>query len=76
MDAKNRNDLLYALVQNYVFDKRRNQVYMRENDISYMHSKGMLQGACMAFDCEIVETDSHVMITTRKGKRLVIYQLD
>ena len=49
---------------------------MRENDISYTHSKGMLQGACMAFECEIVETDSHVMITTRKGKRLLTYQLD
>lgn len=76
MNAKNRNDLLYALVQNYVFDKHRNQVYMRENDISYMHSKGMLQGACMAFNCEIVETDLQVIITTRKGRRLVIYQLD
>lgn len=76
MNSKNRNDLLYALVQNYVLDKCKNQVLMRENDTSYMHSKGMLQGACMAFECEIVEADSHVMITTRKGKRLLIYQLD
>lgn len=76
MDAKNRNDLLYALVQNYVLDKHKNQVSMRESDISYVHSMGMLQGACMAFDCEIIETESHLMITTRKGKRLLIYQLD
>lgn len=76
MNAKNRNDLLYALVQNYVLDKYKNQVLMRENNIAYVHSKGMLQGACMAFECEIVETESSVTITTRKGKQLVAYQLD
>lgn len=76
MNTKNRNDLLFALAQNYVLDKHKNQVLMRENDISYMHSKGMLQGACMAFECEIIETDTHVTITTRKGKVLVLYQLD
>lgn len=76
MDAKSRNELLYALMQNYALDKRKNQVFMRENDISYMHSMGMLQGACMAFDCEIVETDSSVTVTTRKGKMLCNYQLN
>lgn len=76
MNSKNRNDLLFALVQNYVLDKNKNQVFMQENNASYMHSKGMLQGACMAFECEMIEADSHVMITTRKGKKLLIYQLD
>lgn len=68
MDAKNRNDLLFALVQNYVLDKRKNQVLMRESDISYMHSKGMLQGACMAFECEIVETDRHKLHDTSRSR--------
>lgn len=76
MDASKRNELLFALVQNYVMDKRKNKVFLRENNISWVHSKGMLQGACMALDCEIVESESNILITTRKGKVLIAYSLN
>lgn len=75
MDAKKRNNLLFVLVQNYVLDKKKNKVWHRESDVSWAHSQGMLQGACMAFDCEIVETETCLQITTRKGKVLLTYPL-
>ena len=76
MNAKRRNELLFELVQNYVLDKKKNKVFARENDSSMTYSRGVLVGACMAFDCELIEAKSCLKITTRKGKELVHYPLD
>ena len=72
MIAKKRNELLYALIHNYVLDKRRNQVLMQENDSSYMHSLGMLMGACMALGYDMEEFDNCVCIQSQKSGRVVI----
>lgn len=75
MIASDRNRMLYVLAQNYVLDKNNSKVFGRESSASYYHSLGMLQGACMAFECDINETDTQIDIVTRKGKRLVTFDL-
>lgn len=56
MTANEKNDFLYALVQNYVIEKQNNVVYNRDNAESYSYAKGRLNGALTAFDLDMVET--------------------
>lgn len=72
MTAKKRNELLYALAHNYLLDKKRNKVLMRENDSSYMHSLGMLQGACMVMEYDLREFDNGISIISRNSGRVVL----
>lgn len=77
MTSRDRHDLLYVLVQNYVIDKRSSQVYGRENSSAYTHSKGMLQGALMAFQLDMEENKNEIIIMTRKNHSFIlVYKLD
>ena len=73
MNVRMRNNLLHDLILNYVLDKNRNKVWLSENDSSYMHSLGMLQGALMAFQLDFNETEDAVNIVTQKGNLLFIF---
>lgn len=72
MTVSERNELLYALGQNYLIEKNRNEVFERENAESYTYSKGQLIGACMAFELDLEEIKGSVIIFTRDKKKIVI----
>lgn len=72
MTALERNELLYALGQNYLIEKNRNEVFQRENAEYYTYAKGQLIGACMAFELDIELMKDSLTIFTRDKKRIVL----
>ena len=76
MNKRIRYEMLSMLVKLYACDKKRSQTEQNERDVSYMHSLGLLQGACMAFECDMTEEKQRILIYTRKLKRQILeYQI-
>jgi len=73
VEASERNDILYALLQNYCHEQKRNIVWQRENAESYAGARGKLIGACIAFELDIVETSDYCSVETRKGREILKY---
>ncbi|KOF55700.1 MULTISPECIES: hypothetical protein [Clostridium] len=72
MTALERNDLIQALVQNYVIEKYKNIVFQRENAEAYTYTKGTLMGACMALELDIKETKEDITIVTRSKNKVIV----
>lgn len=68
MNAKERNDCLYGLLEQYIGTKQQNEVYGRENSEAYTYAKGKLVGFCTAFGYEIKETEKGIWIHSCNGR--------
>lgn len=69
--AKERDDCLYSLVNQYIAEQQQNRVYNRESSSAYTFAKGKLVGFCTAYQYEIIETTEFVQIKSSAGRFLM-----
>lgn len=50
-----RNELLKISAQNYITERYRSVVFLREESQSYIHARGYLAGVCTAFSVDYKE---------------------
>ena len=71
LQAKERDDCLYSLMNQYIAEQQQNRVYNRESSSAYTFAKGKLVGFCTVCQYEIVETDSFIQIESKAGRLLI-----
>lgn len=77
MDKQDRDNLLFSLIQNYVFEKNNCVVYNREISPSLSYATGKLIGALTALNLDMVENDDSIIIMTRnKNKQVLKYDIN
>lgn len=69
--SNERDDCLYALVEQYIAQQQQDRVYQREQSSAYTFAKGKLVGFCTAYQYEIVETETFVQINSN-AKRVLL----
>ena len=72
MKQEERNDIMFALIQAYLYAKESSKVWGREIDNSYSYARGRLSGACMAFELDYEETELHITMFTQKSQKAVL----
>lgn len=72
MDKQDREDLLIALIRNYVLEKKECVVFNREIAESLSFATGKLIGALTVLELDMEEDDNFIIITTRKNKKQII----
>ena len=69
--SQEKSDLMYSLGQDYLTDKAKNKVFLRENSESYSYTKGKLIGACIALGLSFKETSNGLIIFTTSRKKII-----
>lgn len=72
MSAQERYNMLYSLVQQYIAYKFYDKVWQRESSTSKTLAQGKLEGACMALELDIVETQSYIQLIDRDTQAIIL----
>ena len=71
INKKNREELIYVLVNDYLYQKEHNRVFGRENSSQLYITTGKLSGACMALGLSLEETANEIRVVTTIRRKLI-----
>ena len=72
MNAKERDETLRVLLENYDIEKNKSKVFGREESQSRLLTEGTLLGFLMAFKLEMQEFETYISIRHIDSGRLVM----
>lgn len=72
MNAKERDEILRVLLENYDIEKNKSKVFGREESQSRLLTEGTLLGFLMAFKLEMQEFETYISIRHIDSGRLVM----
>ena len=72
MTSKERNDLLRELIHRYVYAKQNEKVWGREMGEHSSYCRGVLVGACIILDYEIIELKNCISLKSHNSGRIVL----
>lgn len=72
MKIQERKELLYILIQDYLYHKDWDKGWQKEASPSHMIALGKLQGVCMALNLDFKETEKEFIVYIKDKRKVII----